>query len=147
MVAPRIDLRIYLILFVLPIFGNLKAVLSHHKEATLCDLALSTPYAGRLSSPLAPMSLRQRPPSPSNTTFSGISNYKSESFRTINRPPAVPAIDARKIARIHFEEIQIFLGELAKGCYLSMSRWTTRLTSVYIVIQNRSVHGQVPARN
>ncbi|KAG9088464.1 component of the polarisome [Ceratobasidium sp. 370] len=55
----------------------------------------------------------RRAPSPSaSTTYSGISNYRSESYRTgaSNSPrpggPALPATDPRAIARTHYEELK-----------------------------------------
>ncbi|KAG9120557.1 component of the polarisome [Ceratobasidium sp. 392] len=52
----------------------------------------------------------RRAPSPSaSTTYSGISGYRSESYRTgnANSPrPAVPATDPRAIARTHYEELK-----------------------------------------
>jgi protein SPA2 len=64
------------------------------------------------------MSYRARPPSPSNTNFSGISNYRSESYRPIRdrEVPAVPQIDSKKVARVHFDELSLFLSShLARG--------------------------------
>jgi hypothetical protein len=57
----------------------------------------------------------QRAPSPSNTTYSGISSYRSEAYRPIGKPPALPPIDTRKVAKTHFDEIQAYLGEHGKG--------------------------------
>lgn len=64
------------------------------------------------------MSYRGRPVSPTGTTISGISNYRSDSYRPIRERdvPQVPQIDSKKIARIHFDELQSFLAShLAKG--------------------------------
>ena len=64
------------------------------------------------------MSYRARPPSPSNTNFSGISSYRSESYRPIRERevPAVPQIDSKKVAKVHFHELSSFLSShLARG--------------------------------
>lgn len=63
------------------------------------------------------MSYRARPPSPANTNFSGISNYRSESYRPIRERevPAVPQIDSKKIARVHFDELSLFLSSHLAG--------------------------------
>jgi protein SPA2 len=63
------------------------------------------------------MSYRARPPSPSNTNFSGISNYRSESYRPIRERevPAVPQIDSKKVARVHFDELSQFLSSHLAG--------------------------------
>ena len=58
-----------------------------------------------------------RAPSPTNTTYSGISNYKTDSYRPLGASPTVNnATDARSIARTHFEELHRYLASyLAKG--------------------------------
>lgn len=59
-----------------------------------------------------------RAPSPTNTTYSGISNYKSEAYRPLGGSPmAAPAGgDARTVAKSHFEELHRYLASyLAKG--------------------------------
>jgi hypothetical protein len=64
------------------------------------------------------MAYRARPPSPTNTTYSGISNYRSDSYRPVRERevPAVPQVDSKKVARVHFNELQLFLAShLAKG--------------------------------
>lgn len=70
----------------------------------------------------------QRAPSPSNTTYSGISNYRTESYRPIGKVPAVPSIDSRKIAKTHFDELQKFLGQ-----YLAKGEFVLRLTASCLV--------------
>ncbi|KAG1871839.1 hypothetical protein DFJ58DRAFT_713783 [Suillus subalutaceus] len=53
-----------------------------------------------------------RAPSPTPTTFSGISNYRTESYRPIKdkgNVPAVPAVNSRVVARTHFDELASFL--------------------------------------
>lgn len=61
-----------------------------------------------------------RAPSPTNTTYSGISNYKTESYRPLgnNNPMPASGSDAKSIARTHFEELHRYLATyLAKGVY------------------------------
>jgi len=59
------------------------------------------------------------PASPTNTTNSGISNYRTDSYKPIRDTkgaPAVPPIDARIIAKVHFDELNLFLeSHMAKG--------------------------------
>ncbi|KAL4249268.1 hypothetical protein ABKN59_007261 [Abortiporus biennis] len=73
-----------------------------------------------------------RASSPTNTTYSGISNYKSESYRPINNPPEFPPQDPRVVARTHFEELSRYLASyLAKepaGSRSSARQKLTRLT-------------------
>ncbi|KAA1470711.1 hypothetical protein DENSPDRAFT_836571 [Dentipellis sp. KUC8613] len=58
---------------------------------------------------------QQRAPSPTNTTYSGISNYRTDSYRPIRDKNAVPPLDPRLIARTHFEELSRYLASyLAK---------------------------------
>lgn len=71
-----------------------------------------------------------RAPSPTNTTYSGISNYKSEAYRPLggNSTAAATGGDAREIARAHFEELHRYLASyLAKGtlwldCFARLDR-------------------------
>lgn len=60
-----------------------------------------------------------RAASPTYTTFSGISNYRTNtpSYRGPGNPPPAPASgDPRAIARTHFEELSKYLAEyLARG--------------------------------
>ncbi|KAG8932703.1 component of the polarisome [Tulasnella sp. 418] len=69
--------------------------------------------------------MSRRAPSPTSTTFSGISNYRSDNYKpTRDKPgssqiPAVPSMDSRATARIHFDELQRFLAShLAKVPFL-----------------------------
>ncbi|EPQ54975.1 hypothetical protein GLOTRDRAFT_76278 [Gloeophyllum trabeum ATCC 11539] len=54
-----------------------------------------------------------RAPSPTGTTFSGISNYRTDSYRPIRdkNVPAMPSMDPRRIANIHFQELSRYLAE------------------------------------
>lgn len=59
-----------------------------------------------------------RAPSPTPTAFSGISNYRTDSYRPINKSsqPAVPSLDPRIVARTHFDELSRYLSAyLARG--------------------------------
>lgn len=62
-----------------------------------------------------------RAPSPTPTAFSGISNYRTESYRPrdLKGAPAVPTIDYRQVSKIHYGELGKYLASyLAAGaCY------------------------------
>jgi hypothetical protein len=64
------------------------------------------------------------PASPTNTSYSGISNYRTDSYKPIRDTkgaPAVPPIDARIIAKIHYDELSLFLdSHMAKGTCVSL---------------------------
>ncbi|KAF7315232.1 hypothetical protein MIND_00037600 [Mycena indigotica] len=78
---------------------------------------------------------RSRAPSPTGTTFSGISNYKTESYRPIrdkNIPP-LPPIDYRAVSEIHFNELDRYLAAyLAKAPPNSRSSARQKLTRLTI---------------
>ncbi|KIJ65805.1 hypothetical protein HYDPIDRAFT_27039 [Hydnomerulius pinastri MD-312] len=73
-----------------------------------------------------------RAPSPTPTTFSGISNYRTESYRPIRdqgNVPAMPSLDPRVIARTHFNELSQYLAAyLAKAPANSRSSARQKLT-------------------
>ncbi|KAJ3543974.1 hypothetical protein NM688_g5797 [Phlebia brevispora] len=71
-----------------------------------------------------------RAPSPTNTTYSGISNYKTDSYRPFsNSPLPLPGSDARNVARTHFEELHRYLASyLAKEPANSRSTARQKLT-------------------
>ncbi|KDQ11966.1 hypothetical protein BOTBODRAFT_113544 [Botryobasidium botryosum FD-172 SS1] len=84
-----------------------------------------------------------RPPSPTNTTYSGISNYRSESYRPLRdrqpstsaqsssreQIPAIPSVDPRTIARSHHDELRTFLAShLLKEPINSRSNAREKLT-------------------
>ncbi|KAJ7072575.1 hypothetical protein C8F01DRAFT_973433 [Mycena amicta] len=75
------------------------------------------------------------PSSPTGTTFSGISNYKTESYRPIrdkNIPP-LPPIDYRAVSEIHFHELDRYLAAyLAKAAPNSRSSARQKLTRLTI---------------
>ncbi|TFY68065.1 hypothetical protein EVJ58_g1220, partial [Rhodofomes roseus] len=50
-----------------------------------------------------------RGPSPTNTTYSGFSNYRTDSYRPINPPSSPLSTDPRDIARAHFLELNKYL--------------------------------------
>ncbi len=59
-----------------------------------------------------------RATSPTNTTYSGISNYRTESYRPLRDTPSsqYSNADPRAVARVHFEELSQYLAAyLAKG--------------------------------
>ncbi|KAJ7502873.1 hypothetical protein B0H11DRAFT_607464 [Mycena galericulata] len=73
--------------------------------------------------------------SPTGTAFSGISNYRSESYRPLrdkNVPP-VPPIDYRSVSEIHFNELDRYLAAyLAKAPPNSRSTARQKLTRLTI---------------
>ena len=57
-----------------------------------------------------------RAPSPTNTTYSGYSNYRTDSYRPINPPASPLTTDPREVARAHFVELNRYLASyLANG--------------------------------
>ncbi|KIP03709.1 hypothetical protein PHLGIDRAFT_31670 [Phlebiopsis gigantea 11061_1 CR5-6] len=72
-----------------------------------------------------------RPPSPTNTTYSGISNYKSEAYRPLlsASPMSGSGGDARAVAQAHFDELHRYLASyLAKEPANSRSTARQKLT-------------------
>ncbi|KAH9889560.1 hypothetical protein C8Q73DRAFT_766336 [Cubamyces lactineus] len=71
-----------------------------------------------------------RASSPTNTTYSGISNYRTESYRPLpNNSTNQSSSDPRAIARIHFEELSKYLASyLAKEPANSRSTARQKLT-------------------
>ncbi|KAK7057473.1 hypothetical protein R3P38DRAFT_2841197 [Favolaschia claudopus] len=78
---------------------------------------------------------RSRAPSPTGTTFSGISNYRSESYRPLrdkNVPP-MPPIDYRAVSEVHFRELDVYLqAYLARAPPNSRSTARQKLTRLTI---------------
>ncbi|KAF7362137.1 hypothetical protein MVEN_00559700 [Mycena venus] len=78
---------------------------------------------------------RSRAPSPTGTTFSGISNYRTESYRPLrdkNVPP-MPPIDYRAVSEVHFHELDRYLqAYLAKAPPNSRSTARQKLTRLTI---------------
>ncbi|KAF9460746.1 hypothetical protein BDZ94DRAFT_1265413 [Collybia nuda] len=76
-----------------------------------------------------------RAPSPTPTAFSGISNYRTESYRPIRDKsvPAVPSIDYRLVSKTHFDELSRYLAAyLAKAAPNSRSSARQKLTRLTI---------------
>ncbi|KAK0195779.1 hypothetical protein F5146DRAFT_1027040 [Armillaria mellea] len=69
---------------------------------------------------------QSRAPSPTPTAFSGISNYRTESYRPIREKsvPVVPTIDYRLISKTHFDELSKYL-----TVYLSKAPPNSRSTA------------------
>ncbi|KAF8588869.1 hypothetical protein K439DRAFT_1384048 [Ramaria rubella] len=92
----------------------------------------------------------QRAPSPSNTTYSGISNYRTDSYRR-KTSSGTPTFDARKAARTHFDELQIFLGQhLAKeppNSRTSAREKLARLTKQQFYELSTDVYDELNRRN
>ena len=91
------------------------------------------------------MALR-RPSSPTNTTFSGISNYRSDSYRPIRDKdiPPMPPLDSKRIAKVHWDELQAFLAShLAKGTQMAAYAKFLSLL-IFTSTQNPQIHA--PAR-
>ncbi|KAF8308269.1 hypothetical protein DL93DRAFT_2171228 [Clavulina sp. PMI_390] len=76
----------------------------------------------------------QPPASPTNTAYSGISNYRTDSYRPLRdaNAPAVPTIDPRLVAKTHFDELNLFLeshmAKEAPGSRAGAREKLTRLT-------------------
>ncbi|KAF5385935.1 hypothetical protein D9615_002290 [Tricholomella constricta] len=76
-----------------------------------------------------------RAPSPTPTAFSGISNYRTDSYRPIRdkNVPAVPQIDYRLVSKTHFDELSRYLAAyLAKAPPNSRATARQKLTRLTI---------------
>lgn len=109
------------------------------------------------------MSFRARPPSPTNTAFSGVSNYRSESYRTLRDPQRpngsmggagaepLPQTDGQKIAKVHFDELQAFLSthiaKEAPNSRASAREKLTRLTRQQFQELSTDVYDELIRRN
>src|SRR6266702_1672002 len=65
-----------------------------------------------------------RAPSPTNTSFSGISSYRTDLYKPLRDKSSVtsPPLDPHLVARIHYDELSKYLvSYLAKGCVPSLS--------------------------
>lgn len=72
-----------------------------------------------------------RVPSPTNTTYSGISNYRTDSYRPLKDAPRISStlVDAPEVARTHFWELNTYLAAyLAKEPANSRSTARQKLT-------------------
>lgn len=74
--------------------------------------------------------MSRKAPSPTNTSYSGISNYQSSNYRRAEPMPQLPDLqDGRQVARQHYEELQLFLGShLAREPANSRSSAREKLT-------------------
>ncbi|KAI0833899.1 hypothetical protein BC628DRAFT_1346039 [Trametes gibbosa] len=74
----------------------------------------------------------ERAASPTYATFSGISNYRTESYRPLvnaSAPQYATSSDPRAVARVHFEELNSYLASyLAKEPATSCSTARQKLT-------------------
>ncbi|KAJ6558466.1 hypothetical protein DFH09DRAFT_1279888 [Mycena vulgaris] len=79
-------------------------------------------------------STRSRAPSPTGTSFSGISNYRTESYRKIDKNvPPLPTIDYRTVSEVHFNELDRYLAAyLARAAPNSRSTARQKLTRLTI---------------
>ncbi|KAG6879161.1 hypothetical protein C0992_004694 [Termitomyces sp. T32_za158] len=83
----------------------------------------------------APFRQPSRVPSPTPTAFSGISNYRTDSYRPIRdkNVPAVPQIDFRTVSKTHFDELTrylaAYLAKAAPNSRATARQKLTRLTS------------------
>lgn len=97
------------------------SLLGHSVINPLNSLSRSTstyPTAAMKRTPSA------RAPSPTNTTYSGISNYRTDQYKPLREKSRNPsqAMDPKAIARIHHEEMAAYLeNHLAKGTRASLS--------------------------
>jgi hypothetical protein len=65
-----------------------------------------------------------RAPSPTLTAFSGISNYRTDSYKPLRdkSSPSLPTLDSHLVARTHYDELSKYLSSyLAKGYPLAIS--------------------------
>ncbi|KAG6920029.1 hypothetical protein DXG01_010097 [Tephrocybe rancida] len=100
-----------------------------------------------------------RAPSPTPTAFSGISNYRTESYRPIRdkNVPAVPQLDFRTVSKTHFDELSrylaAYLARAAPNSRAAARQKLTRLTSqqfhelstdVYDELVRRQSENEVP---
>ncbi|KAF5345295.1 hypothetical protein D9758_008477 [Tetrapyrgos nigripes] len=76
---------------------------------------------------------QSRAPSPTPTAFSGISNYRTDSYRPNRNTPPVPPIDYRAVSRTHFRELSSYLAAyLSKATPNSRSAARQKLTRLTI---------------
>ncbi|KAF5351618.1 hypothetical protein D9756_007499 [Leucocoprinus leucothites] len=101
-------------------------------ESTVEDIYSCSVYIDGLSS----KTMKRQPsraPSPTPTTFSGISTYRNDSYRTRTKDaPALP-IDYRAVSRTHFDELNRYLADyLAKAPPNSRTTARQKLTRLTI---------------
>lgn len=89
-----------------------------------------------------------RPSSPTPTTFSGISNYRTESYRPVKDQGSMPAMpfDPKVVARTHYNELQQYLvSYLAKCPYDSLMFMISR--NLTPILQHRRILARLRDRN
>ena len=95
-----------------------------------------------LSIPTAMKRTPSRAPSPTPTAFSGISNYRTDSYRPVRDTkgaPAVPTIDYRQVSRIHYTELGKYLASyLAAGTSCLIISFHSCLTGVFFLLLSSS---------
>lgn len=95
-------------------------ILSQLHSHSLCPHSTPRPHSHRSSAMRRTGSTRAT--SPTNTTYSGISNYRTDSYKPLLRDASskdYSNLDPRAVARTHFEELSQYLAAyLAKGTFL-----------------------------
>ena len=101
-------------------------------------------------SPTMRSSSRRRVPSPANSTFSGISSYRTDSYRPLRDRSlnSSATVDSYQVACAHYDELSRYLVTyLAKGS-ISPSISTHLISrSSLSSLQNRQIPAQRHARN
>ena len=101
----------------------LRSLLSGLHSHSLCRQSTPPPPHSHRSSTMR-RNGSTRATSPTNTTYSGISNYRTDSYKPLGRDPSskdYSNIDPRAVARSHFEELSQYLAAyLAKGVFLTL---------------------------
>jgi hypothetical protein len=88
-----------------------------------------------------------RAPSPTLTSFSGISSYRTDPYKPLRDKASAssPSPDSYHVARTHYDELSKYLSSyLAKGTILAISRYHS-LT--FIPIQNLQTLAQQHDKN
>ena len=91
----------------------------------------------------------QRVPSPTNTTFSGISSYRTDSYKPLRDKSSIssPPVDSYQVARTHYDELSKYLASyLAKGSTSLPSPFTSSHLSPSS-LQNQQIPAQPHDRN
>lgn len=75
-----------------------------------------------------------RAPSPTPTAFSGISNYRNDSYRSVRDKPAVPAVptvDYRLVSRTHYDELGRYLAAYLAKCPFNQKSFDLRFSDFF----------------
>ncbi|KAG8829878.1 component of the polarisome [Serendipita sp. 399] len=96
-----------------------------------------------------------RPVSPTNTQFSGISKYQTDSYRPIRErepaPQSQQQLDSKQIAKTHYDELQVFLSahvsKEAPNTRSSAREKLTRLTKQQFQELSTDVYDELIRRN